>query len=316
LTEPSVASSAPRNIVLFYDDYPRRRDPEYQVTREVARPLVAHLDRNGKATDWMFDSLIFYSLWLYIDKEPAQSYIDSWIDYLFDGHQVANLDTTVQQVKSSLNQPNYQMNVFLTIPVASDKIAGSEIVKNVDRMLTCWEKLKPRNLNLIGFYWGFTEDILSVPGLVGIIPPLSDYIHMKGLKMLIIPFLSTWYDHMKLHSLGFDYVVIQPNYAWREGNDLTRFERINDLIVGGHADGFEFEVPLESVKSNGGDWQLNMRNYIDQARFYNWTTCMAAYYHGSDISLMARRPGADYHEAYEMLYQYIMSTRIVATPRK
>jgi hypothetical protein len=302
--------TSPRNIILFYDDYPVRGDPEFQVTQQIVTPLVAHLDKDGKPTDWMFDSFIFFSYWLYEDKNPTKSYVSSWIKYIFEGKQIANLDASVHQLKTALNQPNYRMNVFLTIPVALDDYKLASITKNVDKLLTDWNHLNPRDLNLIGFYWGFTEDIISdrVQGLETLIPQIAAYVHSKGLKLLMIPFLNTQYSQLKLHQLGFDYVTVQPNYAWNQKNDLNRFARVNAMIVGGYVDGAEFELPVDSVKCCDTDWRVNFQTYIEQAKLYGWNrNRVATYYFGSDISKMGRDP--NFRSSYEVLYQYILTTR-------
>jgi hypothetical protein len=310
-TATQSASAPPKNVIVFYDDFPSRGDPQYQVTEQIALPLVAHVDKNGNPTDWMFDSFVFYSYYLYVDKTPSQSYVDTWIKYLYDGHQVANLDATVRTVKTALKQPDYQLRVFLTIPVANESVKTSSITKNIDKILAYWNRLNPRNLKLVGLYWGFTEDVLSVPGLTGIIPDLAKYVHGKGLKLLIIPFFNAWFDPKKLHDLGFDYVTLQPNYAWRSDNPINRFAVVNSLITGGYIDGAEFElVAYDPVYCCNGDWRVNLQTYIGQADQYAWyRDRIATYYFGSDISQMGRDPRSDYRSGYDAIYQYIQATR-------
>jgi hypothetical protein len=299
-TDPVV----PRNVILFYDDYPSRRDPAFQVTAAIAMPLVAHLDQNGKATDWMFDSFIFYSLWLYETKKPTQSYIDSWIKYLFNGKQIANLDSTVAVAKAALGQPSYKMNVFLTIPVASNAIKADAILRNVNSLIDKWNKLNPSNLRLVGFYWGFTESLGWIKGLESIVPTIAQELHSKGFKLLMIPYLTA-VGVDKLHSLGFDYVTLQPNYAWKD--DAAVFQLANDKLIAGYVDGVEFELPTDSsVKSCGGDWRMNLETYFQQGYDLNWSkNIINTYYYGSSVSSMQRNGGADYLAGYEAIYNFI-----------
>jgi hypothetical protein len=296
-------SSAPGNVVLFYDDYPTRGNPEFQVTPEIGRPLVAHIDQDGKATDWMFDSFIFYNYWLYWENKPTQSYIDTWINYLFDGAQVANLDATVAEVKAALNRPDYQMNVFLTVPVVFNATETSGIFVNVGKMLDRWNALNPRNLKLIGLYWGYTEDLGA--GAEQTIPSVSAFLHSRNLKLIMVPYRNAT-NYEKLHSLGVDYVSTQPNYAWSSRDDLSVFATVNDRIVAGYSDGAELELALEGVECCGGDWRANLQTYLEEAYTYGWDrNTINVYYHGSDISFMGRNQSSDYRIAYEMIYEYV-----------
>jgi hypothetical protein len=315
LAEPSPSS--PRNVILFYDNYSSSTS---LITREIARPLVAHLDQEGKPTDWMFDSFIFYSSMLYYTHYPTQSYIDSWIKYLFDGGQIANLDGTVAEVKIALGQPDYRMNVFLTVPVVLNATETSGIFANVDTMLSRWNTLNPRHLNLVGFYWGYTEspgkNQLIVTPVENLISSVAIYLHSKNLKLLMIPYLDAiGYD--RLHSLGVDYVTTQPNYAWDTPDNPGVFATVNDRIVAGYSDGAEFELPRDDgeVKSCGGDWRCNLEVYLKQGYTYLWNrNAINTYYHGSDISFMGRSANADDRTAYERIYEYIRSTHSRIAP--
>jgi len=321
---PSYAQSptqTPRNIVLFYDDYPTRGDPEFQVTQKIARPLVAHLDQNGKPTDWMFDSFIFFSLSLLFAFQPAQpqAYIDSWTDYLFDGNQIANLDATVAEVKVALGQPDYRMNVFLSAPVAFNATDSSvplenvesSMLSNLDTLLARWNTLNPPNLKLVGFYWGYSEDLLGYSNNRGyyravdqLVKDAAVYVHSKSLVLLMIPYVAA-VGYERLHTLGVDYVTMQPNYAFDQRSDLSAFPFVNEEILAGYVDGAEFEVPIDWVDCCGGDWRTNFNTYIEQAAVYNWRDRIATYYHGSAISAMSRSSNSDYRTAYDKLYEYI-----------
>jgi hypothetical protein len=313
---PAQADSPrPRNVILFYDDFPWRKDPDFQVTGEIVRPLVAHIDQNGKATDWMFDSFIFFSWWLYTNNNPDQKYIDSWVQYIFDGNQIANLDATVGEIKSELKQPDYRMNVFLTVPVPFDAdhdkaINASAIHKNIDTLMARWQTLDPVNLRLVGFHWGFTESLL-LNAVQEVVPDVANYLHSKGMKLMIAPYRKA-YGIQNMHAVGFDYVTVQPDYAWDASNDLSSFSDVNNMITSGYVDGPQFELPLQgdgSLKCCGLDWQLNLKTYFDQASAYNWRTTIATYYYGSGVSLMNRTNDASYRTAYETIYAYVVSTR-------
>jgi hypothetical protein len=303
----TTISTAPYNVVLFYDDYPTRGDPEFQVTSKIAKPLVAHVDQYGAPTDWMFDSFIFYNYWLDWGNKPTQSYIDAWINYLFDGAQVANLDAAVAETKVSLNQPAYEMNVFLTIPVPFDSVNASVVINNIDKLLHRWSTYSPRNLRLEGLYWGFTENLLDVPGLESIVPKVGEYVHSKAYKLLMIPYRKATVE--KLHALGFDYVIMQPNYMQDQSGNLNDFAMTNYAITAGYVDGVEMEMPRGVIRCCNGDWRSNLQTYLKQGFAYQWyRNTITAYYHGVAISEMATTP-SDRAE-YEAIYAYIKAVRL------
>jgi len=323
---PSSAAQSsyanPKNVILFYDDYPTRGDPNFQITREIATPLVAHLDKTGMPTGWMFDSFIFFSIYLYSDRKPTHAYIDAWISFLFDGNQISNLDSTVAECKASLNEPDYQVNVLLAVPaeLKSDNyhlnetytVDENDILNNLNTLLNRWNALNPRNLRLTGFYWGFTENPTEVVGYGTTIPKIADFIHSKGLKLMLIPFLKT-YSFDFIHGLGFDLSTMQPNYAWFANPSLDMFAKVNSAISSHYADGAEFEIPvppLESTTCCGGNWSINQQTYLDQAYSFGWNrNTVNSYYHGSTISFMGRASDPRIRQGYDKIYQFIKSTK-------
>jgi len=307
------ASLRPRHIVLFYDDYPTRGDPDFQVAMKIVKPLVAYIDRDGKPRGWMFDSFIFYSRYLYYKSNPTQAYVNSWISYIFDGGQVRNLDLAVGELKVTLGVSSYQLGVFIAVPVALGQVDTEHIRRNVDKIMKNWNDLSPANLRLLGFYWGFTEDLNSIAEdrLVvddtdrAVLSATADYVHSKGLRLLMIPYRSAA-GKDEFHKLGVDYVTVQPNYMNDPLGDLNRFAKVNTYINLGFADGPEQELPL-SVKCCNKNWVSNIQTYKDQSMNYGWNRLINTYYHGSDISSMGRSTEGTYRAAYEAIYQYIVS---------
>jgi hypothetical protein len=304
-----------KNVVLFYDDYPTRKDANFQVTQQIATPLVSYVTAQGNVNDTFFDSFIFYSLWLYNTKYPNQSYIDSWISYLYNGSQVANLDSAVGSVKNTLNSPGYKVNVFLSVPVDYYNQSWPSVQNNIDKLLANWNNLNPKNLNLVGFYWGFTEDLYSVNGsnIPSLVTSTANYLHSKGYKLIIIPYKNAGVnENSQFHSVGIDYVTVQPNYAWDSTSNLNDFTTANNLIVSGYSDGAEEELPVvsSSITCCGGSWWVNFQTYINQSYNFHWNRNMInTYYHGADISELERYNYTNYRAAYDMLYSFLVSTR-------
>ena len=310
-------SLIPHNIVLFYDDYPISGNPSFQVTKRIVEPLVAHVDERGFPTDFMFDSFIFYSYYLYSNSTPTHEYVVKWISYIFNGSQIANLDATVGDVKAAINRPDYRMNVFLTVPVAytpppySAAMVPSTIA-NVETILATWNQLSLQNLRLVGFYWGFTEDLWDNIGSV--IAPVASYIHSRGYTLLMIPYRSpsnsaNW---PLIHDLGVDYVTAQVDYHIDPTSNITDFDTVNNAITAGYVDGANIEIPLggNPILCCGGDWKVNLQTYFQQAYQYHWyRNAVTTYYHGTAISEMGTNP--TYRTAYETIYGYVRAVRDV-----
>ena len=119
-------------------------------------------------------------------------------------------------------------------------------------------------------------------------------------------------EYNQLHTLGFDYVTLQPNYAFHPNNDLGLFAKTNDAITAGYVDGTEMELSFW-VTCCSGNWLTNLQTYFQQANQYGWYSKQpTVYYHGSDISTMGGSSNSDYRAAYDTIHQYIVSTRQAA----
>jgi hypothetical protein len=302
----------PKNVILFYDDYPIRGDPNFQITQAIARPLVVYLDSSGNPKDWMFDTIILYNLWLNFEYNPTTDVINQWTNYIFRQGQIANLDLTVAEAKEALKRPSYSMNVVLTVPVAYDAINEVSIEKNVDNLISGWNKLSPTNLNLMGFYWGFTEnldDYSYYRDLHNIVPNVAAYIHAKNMKLFMIPNPQHHLD--RLGSAGIDFLTLQPNYHIDANSDLTDFATVDQAIKSGYVYGVHFEIPFSDnpILCCSTSWQTNLQTYFNQAYAYGWyTNRVTTYYHGAVISQLGRINNADYRAAYDTIYQYIQKT--------
>jgi hypothetical protein len=244
---------------------------------------------------------------------PTQKYIDSWIKYLFRERQVQILDTTVGELRAQLGQPSYQLKVFFEIPVDASNIDRSPM-DNINKLLNEWKKLKAQNLELVGFCWGFSESLWpGYPTLPGVIQKIADLLHSKGLKLLFIPWRAAP-GYERLHSLGVDYVTMQPNFAKSETNDMTWFSQVDSIVKAGLADGVELELVGPGsgpgdLTCCGRDWYVNHVTYLEQAMSYNWqSNLLTTYYYGNAVSPLASGGGPNYRLAYEMIYQYIEAT--------
>jgi hypothetical protein len=218
----------------------------------------------------------------------------------------------VAEAKATLNSPDYRMNVVLMLPVAYDAINEASIKNNVDSLIAQWNKLNPQNVRLVGFYWGFTEnldDYSYVKGLYNLVPKVAQYVHSKSMKLFIIPYQQR---HLAdLRSAGFDYLTLQPNYHIDPNSDLNRFSNVDQAIKSGYVSGVHFEIPFSDnpILCCHGDWRSNLQTYFQEANAFGWyRSTVATYYHGSVISRLGRSGNVDYRTAYDTIYHYIQVT--------
>ena len=315
----------PRNVVLFYDDYPLRGVPAFQITSATVDPLIAYFDESGKPLGFMFDGIILYNLWLSASYFPTQKVVSSYMSYLFNGSQVANLNNEVGLIKQQLGaDANYKLSVFLSVPVVYPNgtasvhnfgryVDAANVNGNIDILLGAWAKLAPTNLRLIGFYWGFTESVGDqIDTLIqnGVAP----YLHSKGLKLLMIPCCLTSTSWSPIHSLGVDLVIGQPNFMEDRTSNETRFTLVNAQLHAGNIDGVEFEIPPSANPVNccGGNATLNAQTYYQYAFQYQWyRNRMNTYYYGPALSMMATGTdsGLGLRSIYDLTYQFIQASR-------
>ena len=315
----------PRNVVLFYDDYPLRRVPAFQITSATVDPLIAYFDESGKPLGFMFDGIILYNLRLSAPFFPTQQVVSSYMSYLFNGSQLANLDHEVGLIKQKLGaDSNYELSVYLSVPVVYPNgtvpvpnfgryVNVANVRNNIDILSAAWAKLAPTNLRLIGFYWGFTESVSDqIDTLIrnGVAP----YLHSKGLKLLMIPCCLTSNSWSLIHSLGVDLATGQPNFMEDETSNKTRFTAVNAQLQAGNIDGVEFETPPSANPINccGGNATLNAQTYYQYAFQYHWyRNRMNTYYYGPALSMMATGTdsGLGLRSIYDLTYQFIQASR-------
>jgi len=315
----------PRNVVLFYDDYPQRGVPAFQIRSSTVDPLIAYFDESGKPSGFLFDGIILYNLWLGAALFPTQQVVRSYMSYLFNGSQVANLDNEVGFIKHQLGaESNYKLSVFLSVPVVYPNgtayvpnfgryVNVATVKHNIDILLAAWAKLAPTNLSLIGFYWGFTEDVRDqIDTLIqnGVAP----YVHGKGLKLLMIPCCITVTSWSLIHSLGVDLVTGQPNFMEDQTSNKTRFTVVNAQLQAGNIDGVELEIAPSGDPINccHGNAILNAQTYYHYALQYQWyRNRMNTYYYGPALSMMATGTdwGLGLRSIYDLTYQFIQATR-------
>lgn len=292
-------------------------------------PYVGYLNKEGKATDTLFDGYLFLPFvnFLYegykkrpLDKSVWQFYMDQ---QFIEGKNLDALELAAEQVAKDLNQPDLKLKVFFSIlypvveqrafgeidgkmrdfTVLEDRIAALKWL--IDEQEERFNAKQYKHLDLSGYYW-FTEEIdYQDEQLLAMIRFTTDYIRAKNMITTWIPyFLASGFDDWK--NLGFDMACYQPNYAFRQ--DIPE-QRLFDAAATAKLLGMCIELEV------GGTAQWNVehtRNYYaagactrymqDAAHMYYQEGMPGAFYkayHSEDPEL---------HSMYDDTYRFIKGT--------
>ena len=208
-------------------------------------PYVGYLNKEGKATDTLFDGYLFlpFVRFLYdrykkrpLDKSMWQHYMD--LQFL-EGKNLDALELACEQVQKDLGVEDFKVKVFFSIlypvveqrafgeidgkmrdfTVLEDRIAALKWL--IDEQEARFKEKNYKHLDLVGYYW-FTEEIdYNDTQLLEMIRFTTDHVRSKGLITTWIPYyLASGYNDWR--RLGFDMACYQPNYAFREDIPVQR----------------------------------------------------------------------------------------------
>jgi hypothetical protein len=298
-----VENPPPKNIVLIYSD---SREGVY-MTKDQLLPLVAYFN-DSKAVDVFFDSFLFLGI---IGPsggsyETGTANDEDW-QWLLDrllggGGQIKNLQDAAEAA-SNLLEKRVIVNVIVLIPFPNPKLSFSERVarvKNyVDEVIAKFNLAKFTNLKLEGFYWmkeGAPEEDHQI------IRAACGYVHEKGLRMYWIPYFYA-YSHItvvKWRDLGFDYVMLQPNFAFYDVT-VQRFSEVDEIIRRLNLT-VEMELPDYIRNPNLKDWRQSFIIYLNASLFHGWSSLSPiSYYYGNAFYKMYR----DEKAYYNLLYKHV-----------
>lgn len=209
-------------------------------------PFVAYLDEDGNIKDTFMDG------YLYLPTSPLPSgrfpYSKTWIndwEFICDNTFTCDcgldrLEAVVEQVKVALNKPDYKVQVYMSIPEVVDEIEdfgdvdGDGIIESlekkedrakvfkwyIDRCLKKYNERNYKNLEFGGFYW-FNEQAAWLKDDSHIIREAADAVHAAGTYFLWIPYYVA-HRYFLGFELGFDFVSMQPNYAFKTDHPFYR----------------------------------------------------------------------------------------------
>lgn len=314
-----------KDVVLAYFCHEQRAplEPEHFL------PYVGYLNKDGKATDTLFDGYLFlpFVAFLYegykkrpLDKSKWQYYMDQ---QFLDGKNLDALEIAAEQVQKDLGLPELKVKVFFSIlyPVVEQRAFGEIDGRNLDftvpedRIAALkWlideqeERFRAKNykhLDLVGYYW-FTEEIdYSDKQLLEMIRFTTDYIRAKNMITTWIPYyLASGYNDWK--RLGFDMACYQPNYAFRK--DIPE-QRLFDAAETAKLLGMCIELEVGGTER----WNVgHTRNYYAAGAVTGYMKDAAHMYYQEGM------PGSFYrayhsddpvlHSMYDDTYRFIKGT--------
>lgn len=318
-----------RDLMLIY------LGPESWAKEEFL-PYVAYLGKEGakdkKPLDWFYDSFLFLayggapSKTTYIDGPTVKTDWEFYFDNLLfrEGRSLHALEACLGDVEKVLGPRGKKTPIILMLPYPSAKqrdfgdVDGDGRTEDlshaedrvkamrwcVDQLLARWKKVQFTRLQLWGFYW-MNEGI--GPADETIVRTTADYVHQLGFGMHWIPYFQAPGTE-KCAELGFDFAVLQPNYAFMESSGLhPNQQRLTDTAR--RARQYHLGIEIEMVASMSSRSERdNLRDYLihgaDSQDGY-MRQAVHAYYAGEKcISQLCFSDLPADRELYEALYRF------------
>ena len=298
-----LKASPPKSIVLVYSDSRKG----FYMTKDQLLSLVVYFN-DSKAVDTFFDGFLFLGI---IGPsggsyETGTANDEDWkwlIDRLLEsGNQVKNLQEAAEEASKLLGK-KVTLKVIIVIPLPSRSLSFQERlvrVKNyVDKVITKFYSHNFTNLELEGFYWMCETAPIGDRQLV---KEVCNYVHEKRLKMYWIPYFNAQgYDQWK--ELGFDYVMLQPNFAFYDVT-LQRFSEVDEKIRKYNLS-VEMELATYIRNPNLKDWKQSFIVYLYHSLHYKWYKLKPVSYYYANAFYQIYKNERKY---YNLLYKHVKGT--------
>ena len=163
-----------------------------------------------------------------------------------------------------------------------------------------------RHVRLQGFYWFYEEVPANDEDLI---PAVSTRIHSLSRSLMFgwIPYYRPGDPHTgRWRQLGFDWVTLQPNFAFNNVSASQRFPAIKAL-ASNFTLGVEMELPFHIRNPQANGWEGNFDTYLERVR--NWekesgTHVMKSYYYGN-VYVHYYAHNASLFKYYKNLFNFI-----------
>lgn len=295
-------------------------------------PYVAWLDHEDVPRDWFFDSFLFL---MYGGAPSGGSYMDGtanlddwrfYLDLLFaEDRCLAGLERCTADVGARLGQPERILPVIIMIPYLKRDMeqfgapggAPLDPTQDADRAAACtwlvdevlrrWAQRDFPHLRLWGFYWMY-EGIGAWDE--ALVRTVAGAVHERGMGLHWIPWFRAA-GHDRWRALGFDFAIMQPNYAFRplpRGLLVTDEDRLSHNANLSREAGLGVEMEMGSRVLDDLGHRLNLQLYlnhgVDELDGY-MNESVRAWYHPSDIiAVLQRSERPDLNRLYDDLYRF------------
>ncbi len=318
-------SGGMRDIMLIY----HRADAHY--VRDLL-PYVAFLDKtqNGKPLDWFYDAFLFMAYGgspsgeLYITGATNLQDWQFWLDVLFEpGRNLSALDATITQVEQTLGPAPQKTPIIVMIPYPSrrqhdfgdvdgdgrteDFAQEADSLKAigwfVDETRRRFREADYQHLTLWGFYW-MNEGISAADE--PIVKRTAELLHDRRMGFHWIP----WFNapgSAKWRELGFDFAVMQPNYAFAHGLYQRTPQRLTDCANLARQRKMGVEIELNPPLVHSQDDRENLLEYLDHGlpEEDGYMAAVHGYYQGSHTIRKLYESGLPLNnELYRALYEF------------
>lgn len=291
----TASAGALQNTVLLYEGNTAKR---WEQTDERLRDLLFCRDRTGSERPF-FRSLVLLEL-MTADGKQFTAGFSAKSATQQDWQNLLNLwmAGVLPKLNTLASRERISLDIWLAIPEPLavkegwGRVDGKDLTLSgdlervaavrwyVDTALRQFNRRTWPTLNLRGFYW-LDE---GARGYEDILPFINKYIHSIGKETLWIPY---WVSRNKMHgeALGFDHVVLQPNYYVKKDVPEVRLDqaiRMSRVLSTGLE--IEFDERLLSLPEQVTKAQAYLRHYRQQKIWGPFVI----YQGGKGLSLAAR----------------------------
>ena len=333
-----------KDIICFHNGYNPDEELFVNNKKDVFKPYISYVDKDGKMIDTMFDAVMFLTLQgkcpsggkLTVDGGPTV--MSDWL-CLFDNTfgkdiNLDALDQATADMKQELNLPEtHKTGVYLTVPhpKISELVFGDYDGDGIDnKILTledcvdvyAWyvdlvlEKFNSnnyKNIELKGFFW--SNESLSAEYYEQE-PEFAELcikeLHKRNTKCVFIPYYQAT-GIEKAQKIGFDATIMQANLAFKETLQKNPEKMMEDFAktAAKYHMGIQMEAAdgfIYDLKKNG---PLFKQYLVSSVKSGMMTDAIHAYYQGAGYGVFYKFAYSDdayVRWFYDALYKFIKGT--------
>ncbi len=301
------------------------------VTKDMLLPYVAYIDENGNIADTMYNGFLFLPSpgSLPSGGTPyGTNTVSDW-NYLYNKLFAADrdfdaLDQAVAYAKKLLGDPDYKVQVYVTIPHLDSSLYGTafgdidgdgdyEDLRYLDnrvyvskyyaqKVINTFNSKKYQNIEIGGFYW-FHETITPNSNDATTAQKLNLEFDALDIDLFWIPYYrATGYSSWS--TFGFDAAFYQPNYAFGANIDESRLQAATN-----EAQNYGMTMEMEIDSSAVSDLRF-FRKYMDYlaggVKYGYIRDAVIAYYQSfDDIGMAADAKNERIRLIYDYTYDFI-----------